>query len=169
VAPRWWRDYPNHRGLALLILARRWNELHVHYADNAWTRFTQEYGGTLKKDVLAQFIAEGPRAVEGLPKMWLALPKNAERDDQVAKSLRVVLDRDRADRTSRATTTLTMLRMRLCSEKNGAGLSAMRSAIEAWATEHPDSRASVSNALVDFTLARCPKDPDPDPESGGRP
>jgi hypothetical protein len=165
-APRWWRDYPNQRGLTLLILARRSNDLHVHYADNAWTRFVQEYGGPLKSPVLAQFIAEGPRAVEMLPKMWLALPKNADRDDQVAKSLRVLLERDRADRTSRATPVLTMLRMRLCIEKNGAALATMRSAIESWANEHADLRASGSNALADFTLARCPKDPSPDAESG---
>jgi hypothetical protein len=84
----------------------------------------------------------------------------------VAKSLRVLLERDRADRTSRATPVLTMLRMRLCIEKNGAALATMRSAIESWANEHADARASVSNALADFTLARCPKDPSPDAESG---
>lgn len=168
VKDRWWRDYPNQRGLTLLVMARRWEDLHVHYADNQWTTFQKEFGGPVKKEVLAQFIAEGPRAVEMIPKMWLAFARNADRDEQVARSLPLLLDRDRNDRTSRAMPVLTMLRMRLCGEKNAPALATMRASIEAWAAAHPDSRASVSNALSDFTLARCPKDPDPDPESGGR-
>lgn len=162
VKDRWWRDYPSQRGLTLLVMARRWESLHVHYADNQWTTFQKEFGGPVKKEVLAQLLAEGPRAVEMVPKMWLAFAKDADRDQQVAKSLRVLLERDRQDRTSRATATLTMLRMRLCGEKDASGLSTMRASIEAWANEHPDARASVSNALADFTLARCPKDPDPE-------
>lgn len=49
------------------------------------------------------------------------------------------------------------LRTRLCEEKNGAGLTAMRASMERWAKEHPDGQAAVANALVDYNMAKCVK------------
>ncbi|MBX3220454.1 MAG: hypothetical protein KF795_08050 [Labilithrix sp.] len=158
-APRWWRDAPGRRGLTLLVMARQWEHLHVHYGDNQWTRFVAEFGGRVPRDVFAAYLAEGPRAVEMAPKLWPALSKGGERDDLLAKSLPVLLDRDRDARTSRARPAFVLLRARLCEEKNGAGLATVRAALERWRSAHPDDGAAVSNALADFTLARCAKPP----------
>jgi len=164
-ATRWWKDNPNpnRRALALMIMARRWEGLHVHYGDNQWTRFVAEYGGPVRNDVFHAYLAQGVRAVEMTPKIWPALVKGSERDELVAKNLPVLLERDRTARTARAGAVLTLLRTRLCDEKNASGLAVMKSSIDRWATEHPAEAASVSNARADFTLARCkqtPKDRD---------
>jgi hypothetical protein len=158
-ATRWWRDTPNRRGMALFIMARQTEGLHVHYGDNHWTRFVAEYGGPVRRDVFSTYLAEGPRAVEMTPKIWLALAKGAERDDLVAKSIPVLLERDRQARTSKATVALALLRTRLCEEKNANGLTMVKSSIDRWASEHPTEAASVSNARADFTLARCKEPP----------
>lgn len=158
-APRWWRDRPSRRGLALLVMARQWEGLDVHYGDHQWTHLVGELGGPIGRDVLASYLSEGPRAVEMAPKIWPVLAKSSDRDDLVAKSLPVLLDRDRDARSSRAGPTLVLLRTRLCGEKNVSGLASVRASIERWARAHPDERASVSNALADFTLARCPAAP----------
>lgn len=154
-ATRWWRDQPKRRGLALLVMARAHEGLHVHYGDNHWTRFVGEYGGPVKKDVLTAYLAEGPRAVEMTPKIWLALDKSSDRDRLVAKSVPVLLDRDHKARSSRTSATLALLRQRLCRERDDRGMSDVRAAIEEWLRAHPDGAALVSNARVDFTLERC--------------
>ena len=159
-APRWWRDAPSRRGLALLVMARRWEGLHVHYGDNQWTRFVAEFGGPIGRDVFAAYLAEGPRAVEMAPKIWPALARTRERDDLVAKNLPVLLDRDREARSSRATPALALLRERLCGEKNAAGLEAVRASLERWGREHPSEAAAVSNARADLTPARCAAPPE---------
>jgi hypothetical protein len=96
------------------------------------------------------------------PKIWPALAKGADRDDLVAKSLPILLTRDRDARASRAGPALVLLRTRLCGEKNAAGLAAMRASIERWSKANPDDAPTVSNALADFTLARCAKAPEPE-------
>ena len=156
-APRWWRDAPSRRGLALLVMARRWEGLHVHYGDNQWTRFVAEFGGRVPSDVFAAYLAEGARAVEMAPTLWPALTKDKERDELLAKSLPVLLGRDRDARSSRARPMLVLLRGRLCEEKNAAGLETFRATLERWRSAHPDDAAAVSNAVADFTLARCAK------------
>ncbi|MBX3233104.1 MAG: hypothetical protein KIT84_13120 [Labilithrix sp.] len=157
-APAWWRDLPKQRGFALLVMARRNEQLHPHYADGQWTRWTAEFGGAVKGDVLASFLAEGPRAVEMVPNMWLAFAKGAERDELVARSLPLLLDRDRAARTSRATAPLALLRTRLCAEKSAASLATMRTALDRWTKDHPDAPSAVSNAVADYQLPRCTKE-----------
>lgn len=156
-APRWWRDAPGRRGLALLVMARQWERLGVHYGDEQWTRFVAEFGGRVPRDVFAAYLAEGARAVEMAPRLWPALTKGSERDELLAKHLPVLLGRDRDARTSRARPALVLLRTRLCEERNAAGLATFRATLERWRSEHPDDAAAVSNALADFTLARCAK------------
>ena len=156
-APRWWRDAPGRRGLALLVIARSWDHLHVHYGDEQWRRFVAEFGGPIQRDVLAAYLSEGPRAIEMAPKMWPALAKTPERDELVARSLPLLLARDRDARTARARPVLGLLRTRLCEEKNAPALATVRGALERWRSEHPDAAAAVSNAIADFTLARCAK------------
>jgi hypothetical protein len=153
--PRWWRDLPALRGTTLLVFGEKYDHLDAYYGDNQWQRWIAEYGGAVKRDVMQSFLAEGPRAVELVPKMWLAFAKGTERDDTYARALPVLLESDRTQRTSRSTKVLSLLRIRLCNEKNSTGLTTMRSSIERWASEHSDSRAMVSNALADYTLARC--------------
>jgi hypothetical protein len=161
-APRWWRDTPARRGFALLVMARQWEGLDVHYGDNQWTRFVAEFGGPIRSDVLTAYLAEGARAVEMTPKIWPALAKGRDRDELVAKSLALLLERDRVGRTSRARAPMLLLRTRYCSERDEAGFAAVRAAIERWAREHPDDAASVSNARADFTVSRCAKAPEPE-------
>ncbi|MBX3214394.1 MAG: hypothetical protein KF850_20330 [Labilithrix sp.] len=156
-APRWWRDAPGRRGLTLLVMARQWERLGVHYGDNQWTRFVAEFGGRVPSDVFAAYLAEGARAVEMAPTLWPALTKDKERDELLAKSLPVLLGRDRDARSSRARPMLVLLRGRLCEEKNAAGLETFRATLERWRSAHPDDAAAVSNAVADFTLARCAK------------
>lgn len=156
-ASRWWRDAPSRRGLALLVMARQWDHLHVHYGDNQWSRFVAEYGGPIQRDVFAAYLSEGPRAIEMTPKMWPALAKTPERDELVARSLPLLLARDREARSSRARPVLVLLRTRLCAEKNASALATIRATLERWRSEHPDDAAAVSNAVADFTLARCAK------------
>lgn len=158
-ATRWWRDAPSRRGLALLVMARQTEGLHVHYGDNHWTRFVAEYGGPIRRDVFSAYLAEGARAVEMSPKIWLALAKGSERDDLIAKSIPALLERDRQARTSKASGTLALLRTRLCDEKNASGLTMIKASIDRWALEHPQEAASVSNARADFTLTRCKEPP----------
>lgn len=161
-APRWWHDAPARRGLALLVLARGWEHLDPHYGDHQATRFAAEYGGPVQRDVLAAFLAEGTRAVEMAPRVWVALAKSGERDALVAKSLPTLLAYDRDARTSRTRPVLVLLRKRLCDEKNAAGMATMRTELERWKSEHPDDGAAVSNAIQDFTLARCKKPSEPE-------
>lgn len=156
-APRWWRDAPGRRGLTLLVMARQWEHLGAHYGDNQWTRFVAEFGGRVPSDVFAAYLAEGARAVEMAPTLWTALTKDKERDELLAKSLPVLLGRDRDARSSRARPMLVLLRGRLCEEKNAAGLETFRATLERWRSAHPDDAAAVSNAVADFTLARCAK------------
>ncbi len=156
-APRWWRDTPSRRGLALLVMARRHEHLHLHYSDNQWSRFVSEFGGRIQRDVFAAYLAEGPRAIEMAPKIWPALEKTPERDQLVAQSLHVLLRLDLEARSSRSRNVLVLLRSRLCEETNAAGLAAVRAAIAQWRAEHPEDAAAVSNALVDFTPERCAK------------
>lgn len=152
-APRWWRDMPSERGLALLIMARRVEGLDPHYADNHWERWTKEFGGPLKRDVMTLFFAEGARAVEMTPKMWSAFAKGDERDQLVAKNLPALLSRD----GTKVTAPLVLLRQRYCIEKDANGLSAARSVLDQYSRSHPDAPAAVSNAVGDYTLARCAK------------
>ncbi len=154
-APRWWRDAPGRRALPLLVIARRTGALHVHYGDNQWTRFVGEYGGPIAPSLLAAFLATGTRAVELAPTMWPALAKGTERDELVARSLPVLLAQDREARTTRTPPVLSLLRRRLCAEKNAAAMARVRSVLERWRGEHPDDAATVANAIQDFTLARC--------------
>jgi hypothetical protein len=156
-AVRWWRDAAARRGLALLVFARQWEHLHVHYGDNQWTRFVAEFGGPVARDVFASYLAEGARAVEMTPKIWLGLAKGPERDELTAKSLPLLFTRDREARSSRARSALTLLRARLCTERNAHGLELVRAVAERWAKDHPDDTATVANARNDFTLARCAK------------
>jgi len=99
---RWWRDVPPRRGMAILVLARKNEDADPHYGDAQWERLVPELGGPLKADVLAAYLAEGPRAVEMAPKIWTGLARTGERAGLVARSLPVLLDRDLEDRTSRA-------------------------------------------------------------------
>lgn len=156
VAPGWWRDRPERRGFTLLVFARKYDHLHVHYGDNQWTRFVAEYGGPIPRDVLAAYLKEGPRAIEMAPKLWPALAKPG-RDELIAESLSVLVARDSQDRTSRTRAMLGLLRTRLCEEKNAGGLAVMRAAIDRAATAHPDQKPALANALEDFQLARCAK------------
>jgi hypothetical protein len=162
-APRWWRDQPGRRGFALLVMARQNEHLDTHYGDSHWQRFVAEFGGPIGKDVLAAFLAEGARAAEMAPKIWPALAKGPERDALVARAMTTLLEKDRADRTTRARGPLLLLRFRYCTEKNEAGFATVRGALDGWAKAHPDDAAAVANARADFTVARCAKataDPD---------
>jgi hypothetical protein len=159
-APRWWRDVPRRRGYALLVLARGAEELDPHYGDNHWQRFTAEFGGPVGREVFGQFLAEGPRAADMVPKMWVALAKGADRDELVARSVTMLLERDRALRSSRTGPALLLLRKRYCDERSERGFGTVRAALDQWASAHPDDAASVSNARADFRLARCPKAPE---------
>ncbi len=154
-APRWWRDAPARRGLAFLVLARQWEHLDVHYGDNQWRRFVAEFGGAVGREILAGYLAEGSRAVEMIPKVWLALARTADRDALVAKSLAVLLDKDRELQTARAVPVLLLLRRRLCEERNETGLAGVRAELERWSRAHATDASGVANALADFTLARC--------------
>ena len=156
VAPRWWHDAPRRRGMALLVLARRSEGLDPHYGDNQWTRFVAEFGGHVSSDVFEAFLAEGPRAAEQIPKMWPALVRGPDRDDAIARVLPALLDRPGAR------VTLVHLRKRYCDEKNAAGLATARASLERWSRSHPAATATVSNALADFTLARCARPADAD-------
>ncbi|MDF2696123.1 MAG: hypothetical protein K0S65_4506, partial [Labilithrix sp.] len=118
-----------------------------------------EFGGPVQRDVFAAYLAEGPSAIEMAPKIWPALAKGTDRDDLVAKSLPILLARDREARSSRTGPVLVLLRQRLCDEKNATGLSTVRASLLRWRAEHDDETdaAVVSNALADFTLERCAK------------
>jgi len=167
-APRWWRDAPDRRGLALLVMARQWEHLHVHYGDKQWTRFVAEFGGPIQRDVFAAYLAEGPRAIEMAPKIWPALEKGSERDELFARSLLVLLGRDREARSSRARPALVLLRARLCEEKNASALNTIRLLLDRWRADHPDDAAAVSNVIADFTLARCRKPSSEDEAGAGK-
>ncbi len=152
----WWREQPSRRGLVLLLQARHWESLGPHYGDSAATRFAAEHGGPASDDVLADFLAFGPRAVELAPAAWKALARTASRDARVAAALPALLERDRAEHTTRATVTLARLRKAFCEEQDAAGFAALRAELTRWAKARPDDAASVSNAIADASLAKCP-------------
>lgn len=154
-APRWWRDAPDRRGFVLLVVARKHDDLHVHYADNQWTRFAAEYGGPITRDVFEAYLREGPRAIEMAPKLWPALPKGPMKSELIAAALPTLIARDAADRTTRARATLGLLRTRLCADRDAAGMALVRAAVERAARSHPEQQPNLSNALVDLTPARC--------------
>jgi hypothetical protein len=134
-------------------MGRHWEALDPHYADSQWERFTKEFGGPVKRDVMTLFFAEGSRAIEMTPKMWLAFAKGSDRDELVAKNLPGLLGRG----GGKVTGPLGLLRKRYCNEKDGAGLSSARRALDDYAKSHADAPAAVSNAVVDFSLQRCAK------------
>jgi hypothetical protein len=143
-------------------MARAHEDSDPHYGDNFWQRFVAEFGGPIGPDVLAAFLAQGPRAAEMTPKIWVALAKGSSRDELVAKSLTALLNRDRTQRTSRARPALLLLRSRYCAEKDEAGFAKVRAALDAWAKRYPEDAAMVSNARADFTASRCAKPPSDD-------
>lgn len=161
-AAGWWKAHPSRRGLVLFLAARRWERTGLHYADSDAPRFAAERGGPVAGDALARFLAFGPRAAELAPFAWKALARSAERDEAVARATTGLLERDRQEHTTHATLTLTRLRRRLCEEKNASGLAALRSELERWAKARPDDAASVSNAIADATLAKCPRPAEPE-------
>ena len=131
---------PNERGLTLLILGRRWEDLDPHYADNQWERFTKEFGGPVKRDVMAPFFAEGARAIEMTPNMWLAFAKGSDRDELVAKNLPGLLGHG----GGKLTGPLGLLRRRYCDEKDAAGINAARRVLDDYAKSHPDATSPPS-------------------------
>lgn len=157
VAYPWWHDVPARRAMTLLALGRRRMALHPHYQDSQWELATKELGGPISADLFARFVAEGPIAVEMIPSMWKVLPKAAGRDPILARGVPLLLDRDAATREARSVTFLAQVRHRMCDEHDASGLSLVRSAVQAWASQHPAEAASVSNALADMTAARCAK------------
>ena len=153
IAPKWWRDLPNERGLVLLIMGRRAEDYDPGYGDERWRRFTKEFGGPVERDVMTSFFAEGPRAIEMAPQMWLAFQKGTDRDELVAQNLPALFTRPSA----KVTSALRLLRRRYCDEKDASGMSQARAVLDQYARSHPDAPATVSNAVVDFTLQRCAK------------
>jgi hypothetical protein len=152
LAPRWWRDQPRRRGLALYAMARHWATYDVTYADDAAQRFAAEFGGPVGRDVLADYLAEGPGATELVVKLWRALAKTTDRDALVAAALPAWLAHP--PHPDAVASVLGLLRRRLCEEHDGAGIERMRAAIAGFAGAHADDTAA-DNAAHDFAAQRC--------------
>jgi hypothetical protein len=50
---------------------------------------------------------------------------------------------------------LAALRRRLCTERDGAGFSAVRGEVARWIREHPEDAAQLSNAAADLAVDKC--------------
>jgi hypothetical protein len=150
-ANRLWRDAPQRRGTALLILAHGTRGMDRSYSDPRWADFPKRYGEPVSQKALSSFLDHGARAMQLVPSIWPALGKDYSRAEPIVARLDAFVADSGVRRGSggEPTATLRAIAGRMCDENAAGELARLHTWLEQRVRSHPGEAAALSTLVAD--------------------
>jgi hypothetical protein len=158
-ANRLWRDAPDKRGTALVVLTSTTRGLDRHYADPRWADFEKRYGEAVSQKVFAAYLDHGALAMKLVPMIWPALGKGYSRADSIVAHL----DRFMADpgvqrgQDGEPNKTLRAIAGRMCDDNATQELTRLHAWIEQRSRSHTAESSALSTILADTARCKSPR------------